>query len=58
MSTPSYANNNDLISPTVLRDEIVGPFLTYAKTNKMAAFIGETGIPPTAAGRPAPANPL
>ncbi|EGH23883.1 prophage PSPPH01, putative cellulase [Pseudomonas amygdali pv. mori str. 301020] len=57
-SSGAYANNNDLISPTVLRDEIVGPFLTYAKTNKMAAFIGETGIPPTAAGRTALKNLL
>jgi hypothetical protein len=36
----------------------VGPFLTYAKANKMAAFIGETGIPPTDAGRTALKNLL
>jgi hypothetical protein len=57
-SSGAYAGDNTLISPTVLRDEIVGPFLTYAKTNKMAAYIGETGIPPTAAGRTALKNLL
>lgn len=57
-SSGRYDGNNDLISPTALRDDIVGPFLTYAKANKMAAYIGETGIPATAAGRTALKNLL
>lgn len=57
-SSGAYEGDNTLISPTVLRDEIVGPFLTYAKSNKMAAYIGETGVPPTAAGRTALKNLL
>ncbi|MEN5032526.1 cellulase family glycosylhydrolase [Pseudomonas sp. Ps21-P2] len=57
-SSGKYEDHLDAISPTVLRDEIVGPFLTYAKANKMAAFIGETGIPPTASGRVALKNLL
>lgn len=57
-SSGAYNGDNTQISPTALRDTIVGPFLTYAKTNKMAAFIGETGIPPTDAGRTALKNLL
>lgn len=57
-SSGAYNGDNTLISPTVLRDEIVGPFLDYAGANKMAAYIGETGIPPTAAGRTALKNLL
>jgi len=57
-SSGAYNGDNTLISPTVLRDEIVGPFLSYAKAHQMAAYIGETGIPPTAAGRTALKNLL
>ena len=57
-SSGVYDGDNTKISPTALRDTIVGPFLNYAKTNKMAAFIGETGIPPTDAGRTALKNLL
>lgn len=57
-SSGAYNGDNTQISPTALRDQIVGPFLTYAKANKMAAFIGETGIPPTDAGRTALKNLL
>jgi hypothetical protein len=57
-SSGAYNGDNTTISATALRDTIVGPFLTYAKTNKMAAFIGETGIPPTDAGRTALKNLL
>lgn len=57
-SSGKYLDHLDQISPTVLRDEIAGPFLTYAKANKMAAFIGETGIPPTDSGRIALKNLL
>ncbi|TFZ33950.1 glycoside hydrolase, partial [Pseudomonas syringae] len=54
-SSGAYAHNNDLISPPVPRDAIVGPFLAGAKTNTVAALRGDTGTPPPAAGRTAPA---
>jgi len=57
-SSGAYAGDNTTISATALRDDIAGPFFTYAKANNMAAFIGETGIPPTDAARTALTNLL
>jgi hypothetical protein len=57
-SSGAYVGDNTTISPTALRDVIMGPMFTYASAHQMAMYIGETGIPATDAGRTALGNLL